>query len=50
MPKRFDPDAVGEAARRIFDTLFNTYKFFALYANVEQWAPGRTIRRPPRGP
>ncbi|CAN5779589.1 isoleucine--tRNA ligase [soil metagenome] len=38
MPKRFDPGALGEAARRAFDTLANTYRFFALYANLEEWA------------
>jgi isoleucyl-tRNA synthetase len=40
LPKRFDPDALGEAARRVFDTLANTYRFFALYANLENWSPG----------
>jgi isoleucyl-tRNA synthetase len=40
MPKRFDPAALGEAARRAFDTLANTYRFFALYANLEQYVPG----------
>lgn len=39
VPKRFDPDALGEAARRTFDTLANTYRFFALYANLEGWTP-----------
>jgi isoleucyl-tRNA synthetase len=39
MPKRFDPGALGESARRAFDTLANTYRFFALYANLEQWVP-----------
>ncbi|MCI0434327.1 MAG: isoleucine--tRNA ligase [Gemmatimonadetes bacterium] len=40
VPKRFDPEAVGEYARRTFDTLANTYRFFALYARLEGWAPG----------
>jgi isoleucyl-tRNA synthetase len=40
MPKRFDPAALGEAARRVFDTLANTYRFFVLYANLEGWHPG----------
>ena len=35
--KRFDFEALSEAAHRIFDTLANTYKFFALYANLEKW-------------
>jgi isoleucyl-tRNA synthetase len=39
LPKRFDPAALGEAARRAFDTLGNTYRFFALYANLEEWSP-----------
>ncbi len=39
LPKRFDPTALGEAARRVFDTLANTYHFLALYANLEDWAP-----------
>ena len=39
LPKRYDPAGVGEAARRFFDTLFNTYRFFALYASVEGWRP-----------
>jgi isoleucyl-tRNA synthetase len=39
LPKRYDPEGMKEAARRFFDTLSNTYRFFALYANVEGWAP-----------
>jgi isoleucyl-tRNA synthetase len=35
--KRWDEDALGESTRRIFDTLANTYRFFALYANLEGW-------------
>jgi len=38
-PKRYDPEAVGETARRTFDTLAHTYRFFALYANLESWSP-----------
>jgi isoleucyl-tRNA synthetase len=41
MPKRFDPEALGEAARRVFDTLENTYRFLTLYANLEEWAPSQ---------
>ncbi|MGQ0560253.1 MAG: class I tRNA ligase family protein, partial [Gemmatimonadota bacterium] len=40
VPKRFDNEALSEAAHRIFDTLANTYKFFALYANLEDWEHG----------
>jgi isoleucyl-tRNA synthetase len=39
LPKRFDPVALGEAARRTFDTLANSYRFFSLYANLEDWSP-----------
>ncbi|TVP59058.1 MAG: isoleucine--tRNA ligase [Gemmatimonadales bacterium] len=38
--KRYDPEGVREASRKLFDTLLNTYRFFALYANVEDWQPG----------
>ena len=39
VPKRFDPAALSETARRTFDTLAHTYRFFALYANLESWTP-----------
>ena len=38
-PKRWDEDALAETVRRTFDTLANTYRFFAMYANLEEWAP-----------
>jgi isoleucyl-tRNA synthetase len=37
--KRYDPEGVREASRKFFDTALNTYRFFALYANAEGWAP-----------
>ena len=37
--KRYDADALADAARRVFDTVGNTYRFFALYANLEGWEP-----------
>jgi isoleucyl-tRNA synthetase len=40
VPKRYDPEGVRESARKLFDTLLNTYRFFALYGNVEGWTPG----------
>ena len=46
LPKRYDPAGVNEAARKFFDTLFNTYKFFALYARVESWTPSEDDPRP----
>ncbi len=32
---RFDEDGVDEVRRKFFGTLYNTYSFFALYANVD---------------
>jgi isoleucyl-tRNA synthetase len=40
LPKRFDPAAVREVQRKVFDTLRSTYHFFSLYANIEGWEPG----------
>jgi len=39
VPKRYDQAALAESARRTFDTLANTYRFFRLYANLEGWTP-----------
>ena len=32
---KYDESGVGEVSRKLFATLYNTYKFFALYANVD---------------
>ena len=32
---KFDPNGVGEGRRKVFCTLYNTYSFFSLYANVD---------------
>ncbi len=32
---KYDEDGVAEVSRKLFSTLYNTYKFFALYANVD---------------
>jgi isoleucyl-tRNA synthetase len=32
---RFDSDGIKEVQRKFFGTLYNTYQFFALYANVD---------------
>ena len=34
---KFDPEGVDEVRRKFFGTLYNTYSFFALYANVDNW-------------
>ena len=36
---KFDPEGVDEVRRKFFGTLYNTYGFFALYANVDNWEP-----------
>ena len=35
---KFDPEGVDEIRRKFFGTLYNTYGFFALYANVDGWS------------
>lgn len=32
---KYDEAGVGEVSRKLFATIYNTYKFFALYANVD---------------
>ncbi|WP_434504045.1 isoleucine--tRNA ligase [Prevotella sp.] len=34
---KFDPSGVDEIRRKFFGTLYNTYSFFALYANVDDF-------------
>ena len=36
---KFDPNGVDEVRRKLFGTLYNTYSFFALYANVDGYDP-----------
>lgn len=36
---KFDKAGVTETARKLFATLYNTYSFFALYANVDSFSP-----------
>lgn len=38
LPIRFDTDGLSEVVRKYFDTLRNTYSFFAIYANIDQVA------------
>ena len=39
---KFDEAGVQEVARKLFATLYNTYSFFALYANVDSFNPDAT--------
>jgi isoleucyl-tRNA synthetase len=34
---KFDIEGIGEVQRKFFGTLYNTYSFFALYANVDNF-------------
>lgn len=34
---KFDLEGVAEVQRKFFGTLYNTYSFFALYANIDGW-------------
>ena len=39
LPKRFDEGGIAEVQRKFFDTFINTYSFFAMYANIDQFDP-----------
>ncbi|CCH55303.1 isoleucyl-tRNA synthetase [Fibrisoma limi BUZ 3] len=43
---RFNLDGVGEVQRKFFGTLFNTYNFFALYANLDNYTINEFDRVP----
>ena len=50
VPTRFDSDGLQEVVRKYYDTLRNTYSFFAIYANIDNIleravAAGRTVER-----
>ena len=35
---KFDVEGIGEVRRKFFGTLYNTYSFFSLYANIDSFA------------
>jgi isoleucyl-tRNA synthetase len=37
---RFDPAGIQEVQRKFFGTIYNTYQFFALYANLDNFSFG----------
>ena len=37
LPTRFDEEGVKEVSRKFFGTLTNTYSFFAMYANIDNF-------------
>ena len=40
---KFDPAGVAEVRGKFFGTLYNTYSFFALYANVDGYVPSAAM-------
>ncbi|MEM6396842.1 MAG: isoleucine--tRNA ligase [Bacteroidota bacterium] len=38
---KFDIAGIGEVQRKLFGTLYNTYNFFALYANIDNWVASK---------
>ncbi|MBI2886052.1 MAG: isoleucine--tRNA ligase, partial [Chloroflexi bacterium] len=45
-PRRFSTELVGENLRRFLLTLWNTYSFFVIYANIDQYDPKATKGTP----
>lgn len=39
---KFDVEGIGEVQRKFFGTLYNTYSFFALYANIDKFVIDET--------
>jgi isoleucyl-tRNA synthetase len=39
-PRRFFPEAIDEVIRKFLLTLWNTYSFFVVYANIDAFDPG----------
>ncbi|MCX7729208.1 MAG: isoleucine--tRNA ligase [Bacteroidia bacterium] len=40
---KFDINGIIETQRKLFSTLYNTYQFFAMYANVDGFVPSDTF-------
>ncbi len=41
LPSRFSAEAVSEAQRKFMGTLWNTYAFFVLYADIDKYDPSK---------
>ncbi len=39
LPSRFSPEAVSEVQRKFIGTFWNTYAFYVLYANIDEFDP-----------
>ncbi len=46
LPTRFDPDGIADVNRKFFGTLVNTYNFFAMYADIDQFQYQESERIP----
>ena len=43
---KFDTEGIGEVQRKFFGTLYNTYSFFSLYANIDGFNPKKETTVP----
>lgn len=43
---RFNSDQLKEVQRNVFMTLWNSYKFFKMYADIDQWKAPATLATP----
>ena len=43
---KFDTEGVSEVQRKFFGTLYNTYSFFSLYANIDAFNPRKEVTIP----
>lgn len=48
VPKRFGKSGLREVRSKFFDTLWNVYTFFILYANIDRYAPSSLSLEEPR--
>jgi isoleucyl-tRNA synthetase len=46
LPNRFYDEAVNESQRKFMGTLWNTYAFYVLYADIDQFDPTKHTLRP----
>ncbi len=47
---KFDVEGIAEAQRKFFGTLYNTYSFFALYANIDGFSYSEADLKPTQRP
>ena len=43
---KFDLEGIAEVRRKFFGTLYNTYSFFSLYANIDEYTPEKEVQIP----